>query len=100
HLLQRSGDLFLGIPFNIASYALLTMMIAQVTDLEPGTFVHSYSDLHIYKNHFEQVRLQLSRGPRTLPTMHLNPNIKNIFDFRYEDFFINNYNPHPVIKAP
>lgn len=99
-LYQRSADIFLGVPFNIASYALLTMMIAQVCDLEPGEFVHTFGDAHIYSNHFEQVELQLSRDFRPLPEMKINPEIKNIFDFKYEDFELVNYNPHPGIKAP
>nr|AIA18924.1 thymidylate synthase [uncultured bacterium] len=99
-LYQRSADIFLGVPFNIASYALLTMMIAQVCDLKPGEFVHTLGDAHIYSNHFEQVALQLSRTPKALPTMKLNPDIKNIFDFKYEDFTLENYEPHPGIKAP
>lgn len=97
---QRSCDTFLGVPFNIASYALLLMMVAQVTGLEPGTFVHVYGDLHIYQNHFEQVKEQLSREPKTLPTMKINPNVKNIEDFKFEDFTLENYDPHPAIKAP
>jgi len=99
-LYQRSADLFLGVPFNIASYALLTMMVAQVCDLKPGEFVHTFGDLHIYLNHLEQVNLQLSREPRPLPTMHLNPARRQITDFVYEDFELRGYDPHPGIKAP
>jgi len=98
-LYQRSADLFLGVPFNIASYALLTMMMAQVCDLKVGDFVHTFGDVHIYKNHFEQMELQLSRDIKTLPTMNINPNIKNIFDFTIDDFDLKDYNPHPHIKG-
>lgn len=100
HLYQRSADLFLGVPFNIASYSLLTMMMAQVCDLKPGEFIHTLGDAHIYTFHFEQVKLQLSRKPRPLPIMKINPNVKNIFSFKYDDFTIENYDPYPSIKAP
>jgi thymidylate synthase len=98
-LYQRSADVFLGVPFNIASYALLCMMVAQVCDLEPGDFVHTLGDAHLYTNHLEQARLQLSRDCRPLPEMRLNKEIKNIFEFSYSDFTLSNYNPHPAIKA-
>lgn len=98
-LYQRSADIFLGVPFNIASYALFTMMVAQVCNLKYGEFVHTFGDAHIYLNHMEQVNLQLSRECRPLPTMQINPLVKNIFDFKFEDFYLNNYHPHPHIKA-
>ena len=99
-LYQRSADVFLGVPFNIASYALLTMMIAQVCDLDVGEFVHTFGDAHLYNNHFEQAQLQLSRAPYPLPKMKINPGVKNIFDFKFEDFELINYQAHPGIKAP
>ena len=98
-LYQRSADVFLGVPFNIASYALLTMMMAQVCDLEPGEFVHTFGDVHLYSNHFEQARLQLTRQPYPLPQMKINPDVKSIFEFQYEDFELRNYQYHPHIKA-
>jgi thymidylate synthase len=99
-LYQRSADLFLGVPFNIASYSLLTMMVAQVTALEPGEFVHTFGDAHIYQNHVEQVRVQIARTPRPLPRMRLNPEIRSILEFKYEDFRLSGYDPHPAIRAP
>ncbi|WP_370090419.1 thymidylate synthase [Ekhidna sp.] len=98
-LYQRSADVFLGVPFNIASYALFTMMVAQVCDLEPGDFVHTFGDAHLYSNHIEQAHLQLSREPRELPTMKINPEVKDIFKFKFEDFELVNYDPHPHIKG-
>jgi len=99
-LYQRSADVFLGVPFNIASYAMLTMMLAQVCELELGDFVHTFGDVHLYSNHLEQAKLQLTRTPRALPQLKINPNVKDIFGFQYEDFELINYDPHPHIKAP
>jgi thymidylate synthase len=99
-LYQRSADIFLGVPFNIASYSLLTMMMAQVTGLKPGEFIHTFGDAHLYSNHIEQTEQQLSREPRTLPCMRINPEVKDIFGFRFEDFELTDYDPHPHIKAP
>ena len=99
-LYQRSADVFLGVPFNIASYSLLTLMVAQACDLKPGEFVHTFGDAHLYRNHFEQARQQLEREPRSLPRMVLNPDVRSVFDFQFEDFRLENYDPHPHIKAP
>ncbi len=99
-LYQRSADVFLGVPFNIASYALLTLMVAQVCELQPGEFVHTFGDAHLYSNHLEQARTQLAREPRALPCMRINPDVRSIFDFRFEDFELEAYDPHPHIKAP
>ena len=98
-LFQRSADIFLGVPFNIASYSLLTLMIAQVCDLQPGDFIHTFGDAHIYSNHFDQMKLQLTREPRKLPTIKINNEVKNIFDFKFEDFILENYDPYPHIKG-
>jgi thymidylate synthase len=98
-LYQRSADIFLGVPFNIASYALLTLMMAQVCDLKPGEFVHTFGDAHLYSNHIEQTKLQLSRAPKSLPKMIINPDVKDILEFKYDDFSLENYDPHPHIKG-
>lgn len=100
HLYQRSADLFLGVPFNIASYALLTLMVAQVCDLRPGSFIHSFGDVHLYNNHIEQAKTQLNRNPYPLPEMKLNPNVRDLFAFQYDDFELHNYQAHPRISAP
>lgn len=99
-LYQRSADIFLGVPFNIASYSLLTLMVAHVTGLEPGEFIHTFGDAHLYQNHLEQARLQLTRQPRPLPTMRINPEVSSLFEFRFEDFQLERYDPHPHIRAP
>ena len=99
-LYQRSADIFLGVPFNIASYALLTMMVAQVTNLKPGDFIHTFGDAHLYDNHFDQALKQLEREPKKLPKIIINPKIRNIFEFSYEDFTLEGYDPHPHIRAP
>ena len=99
-LYQRSADIFLGVPFNIASYALLTMMVAQVTDLKPGDFIHTFGDAHLYDNHFDQALKQLEREPKKLPKIIINPKVRNIFEFSYEDFTLEGYDPHPHIRAP
>jgi len=99
-LYQRSGDVFLGVPFNIASYSLLTLMVAQVSGLQPGDFVHTFGDVHLYSNHIEQAELQLTREPRPLPVMTLNPDVKSLFDFTIDDFELTEYDPYPHIKAP